>query len=126
MELKEAVLSTIAELNDDVDSELNGIMEQMAKMPLTQESSPSAYIATSESKPTEQPLPTLVTSGDLDDGDPSAMSEKERRFLEALKERTLVLFEGMQSPNNRHMEAKVELILNFLEYLLSVIDERLE
>ena len=50
----------------------------------------------------------------------------EVEFLEALRERILVLFEGLLSPNNRAIEKKVELILNFLEYLLSLIDARLE
>ncbi|MEO0275558.1 MAG: hypothetical protein ABIM60_02085, partial [candidate division WOR-3 bacterium] len=52
--------------------------------------------------------------------------ENELRFLTSLRERVLVLFEGLQSPNNRNIEAKVDLILNFLEYLLAVIDERIE
>jgi len=60
------------------------------------------------------------------EGASNEMREEERRFLEGLRERVLVLFEGMQSPNNRNIEAKVELTLNFFEYLLSVIDERLE
>jgi len=38
----------------------------------------------------------------------------------------LVLFEGFQSPNNVNIEAKVDLTLNFFEYLLATIDNRLE
>jgi len=38
----------------------------------------------------------------------------------------LVLFEGFQSPNNKNIEAKLDLTLNFLEYLLATIDEQLE
>ena len=53
-------------------------------------------------------------------------SEDERHFCESMRERILVLFEGFQSPNNKSIEAKVDLTLNFLEYLLAVIDERLE
>ena len=52
--------------------------------------------------------------------------DDECRFLESVKERLLVLFEGFQSPNNTHIEAKVDLTLNFLEYLLSSIDSRIE
>lgn len=52
--------------------------------------------------------------------------EDERAFCESMRERILVLFEGFQSPNNKSIEAKVDLTLNFLEYLLAVIDERLE
>lgn len=48
------------------------------------------------------------------------------RFLQNVRERILVLFEGFQSPNNQNIEAKVDLTLNFLEYLLASIDEQLE
>lgn len=38
---------------------------------------------------------------------------EEEKFLNALQERILVLFEGLQSPNNRNIENKVDMILNF-------------
>lgn len=53
-------------------------------------------------------------------------SEEEQRILEGIRERLLVLFEGFQSPNNIAIEAKVDLTLNFLEYLLAAIDTRLD
>lgn len=53
-------------------------------------------------------------------------TEDEQQFLSDLRERLLVIFEGFQSPNNKAIEAKVDLTLNFLEYLLSVTEERLE
>jgi hypothetical protein len=43
-----------------------------------------------------------------------------------MRERILVLFEGFQSPNNHRIEAKIDLTLNFLEYLLATLDERIE
>ncbi len=49
---------------------------------------------------------------------------EEERFLESLQERILVLFEGLQSPNNRNIETKVDMILNFLEFTLAIIDEK--
>lgn len=52
--------------------------------------------------------------------------EDEMRMLEGIRERLLVLFEGFQSPNNVQIEAKVDLTLNFLEYLLGTIDSRLD
>ncbi len=54
------------------------------------------------------------------------LQREEKIFLGDLKERLLVLFEGLQSPNNKQIEAKVDLILNFLEYLLATTEERLE
>lgn len=50
----------------------------------------------------------------------------ERKFLEDLRERILVLFEGFQSPNNKNIEAKLDLTLNFLEHLLAKIDHELD
>jgi len=50
--------------------------------------------------------------------------DSELIFLNSLKERLLVLFEGFQAPNNSKIEAKVDMTLNFLEYALATIDER--
>jgi hypothetical protein len=52
--------------------------------------------------------------------------DDEARMLEGIRERLLVLFEGFQSPNNKQIEAKVDLTLNFFEYLLATIDNRLD
>ena len=52
--------------------------------------------------------------------------ESQKQFYMNLRERILVLFEGFQSPNNKNIEAKIDLTLNFLEYLLATIDEQLE
>ena len=51
--------------------------------------------------------------------------ESQKQFYLNLRERILVLFEGFQSPNNKNIEAKIDLTLNFLEYLLATIDEQL-
>ena len=50
----------------------------------------------------------------------------EMLFLTSLRERLLVLFEGFQAPNNTNIEAKIDLTLNFLEYVLVTIDTRVE
>ncbi len=47
-------------------------------------------------------------------------------FLLNLRERLLVLFEGLKSSNNKKVEAKVDLVLNFFEYLLATIEDKLE
>lgn len=56
----------------------------------------------------------------------SSDNNAEEIFLGDLKERLLVIFEGFQSPNNQNVEAKLDLTLNFLEYLLAKVDDRLE
>jgi len=63
----------------------------------------------------------------------SAISEEElspatkcdKEFLKHIKERILVLFEGLQSPNTENLDVKLDVTLNFLEYLLVKIDEKL-
>lgn len=54
-----------------------------------------------------------------------ALKSRQIKFLFELRERMLVLFEGLQMPNNAHLQEKLELTLNFLEYALALIDERL-
>jgi len=63
----------------------------------------------------------------------NAISEEElnpankcdKEFLKHIKERILVLFEGLQSPNTENLDVKLDVTLNFLEYLLVKIDEKL-
>ncbi|MEJ2372752.1 MAG: hypothetical protein P8Y16_02970, partial [Sulfurimonas sp.] len=52
--------------------------------------------------------------------------DNELLFLKSIRERLLVLFEGFQAPNNSNIEAKIDMTLNFLEYTLATIDERVK
>ena len=49
----------------------------------------------------------------------------DEEYLKKLRERILVLFEGLQSPNINNLDKKLDLTINFLEYLLSDIDAKL-
>ncbi|MCX6074330.1 MAG: hypothetical protein NTY39_08435 [Campylobacterales bacterium] len=117
MELKDVILSTLAELEESV--QLSKAMQPIASVELIETSSIEEVF---ESKSLYTPPlsdgvnPIISTSG----------REDEVRLLEGVRERLLVLFEGFQSPNNVQIEAKVDLTLNFLEYLLATIDNRLE
>lgn len=48
------------------------------------------------------------------------------KFLELLREKTLVLFEGLQSSEIKDLNTKLDLVLNYLQYQLSILDEALE
>ena len=96
MELKDMIMSTLAELEEK---------EEIA--------------AKQEDKTNSK----VIESQNVMEIDNINSSEKE--FYENIRERILVLFEGFQSPNNKNIEAKVDLTLNFLEYMLATIDERL-
>jgi len=101
MELKDVILSTLEEL-EHAKEEIS---------PLPQEN--TAHVNKLQTV-SEQKLNLSDTS------------HNEALFLENIKERIHVLFEGFQSPNNANIEAKVDLTLNFLEYLLSSIEARLK
>ena len=106
MELKDVVLSTLAEMQSAQESE---------QTPPNKES-----IDTHNDMPEQT---THTKSKAVDEGEKVS---DETMFLQSIRERLLVLFEGFQSPNNKQIEAKVDLTLNFLEYLLSTIDTRLD
>ena len=57
--------------------------------------------------------------------EPQKNKECDKEFLQNLKERLLILFNGLQSPNTQNLEIKLDVTLNFLEYLLIKIDEKL-
>ena len=100
MELKDVILSTLEELEH--------VKEDLA--------------VDAKPKPTEQSTSDKVQ----EESHSLSSSHNEELFLNNMKERIHVLFEGFQSPNNANIEAKVDLTLNFLEYLLSSIETRLK
>ena len=91
MELKDVILSTLAEMDD---------VEVKTEIPVKREV-----------------LKEVVKESN---------SDSELLYLNSIKERLLVLFEGFQAPNNTNIEAKVDMTLNFLEYTLATIDSRVE
>ena len=105
MELKDAILSTLAELEE------NKIPQETLQVDKSQQIQP---ILSQEPQIEERLQPNFSNSND------------EKQFLQNIQERLLVLFEGFQSPNNTKIEAKVDLTLNFLEYLLASIETRLD
>jgi hypothetical protein len=49
----------------------------------------------------------------------------DKEFLVNLREKLLVLFEGLQSPNIVKLDKKLDLTLNFLEFTLAEIEKKL-
>jgi len=97
MELKDVILSTLAEMEEDLPEQTK----------VTQKVEKKEKIAPKK-------------------GESIEISESELIYLNSIRERLLVLFEGFQAPNNIDIEAKVDLTLNFLEYVLATIDSRLD
>jgi hypothetical protein len=104
MELKDVILSTLAEMEDAPP--VNNTQKPVQQSTLIKE------VVESE------PIITEV------ENEEEYNSSDEMLFLTSMRERLLVLFEGFQAPNNTNIEAKVDMTLNFLEYVLVSIDQR--
>ena len=101
MELEDAILSTLKEIEDKGKSKL-----------LRPKKSKESFEVKEKKiiKPKEE----------------ESTSSGEEIFLNSTRERLLVLFEGFQAPNNTTIEAKIDLTLNYLEYVLASVDSRLQ
>ncbi len=102
MELKDIVLSTLAEL-DNIEEKENKTQKQ-----------------------TKEPKLAFQNSNEAKQNDQSSENSDEKIFLNNVQERLLVLFEGLQNPKNDNLDIKLDITLNFLEYLLANIESRLE
>lgn len=114
MELKDVILSTLAEMEDA------GSNKSDSKPINNTDSIPNREIKLNrlQNEPTVDSKPVVEISEE------KSCSENEMIFLTSMRERLLVLFEGFQAPNNTNIEAKVDMTLNFLEYVLVTIDSR--
>lgn len=123
MELKEMILSTLKELEEVVPKEEQSQTLQPPKKReerVVEPFEPEPLLEISEE------IHTIKAYGFAHELEPESCAENQKQFYLNLRERILVLFEGFQSPNNKNIEAKIDLTLNFLEYLLATIDEQLE
>ncbi len=107
------VLSTLAELEDDITKNEEKTEE-------------TVELKKEVAKKVAKEVIEEVAKEVIEEESKCVGLDNERQFCESMRERILVLFEGFQSPNNKSIEAKVDLTLNFLEYSLAVLDERLE
>lgn len=116
MELKDVILSTLAEIEElssapESVEQPERVVEERVRPVFEEVAVPKV--------PHIETVQTVIETV-------HAVRDDEARMLEGIRERLLVLFEGFQSPNNTQIEAKVDLTLNFFEYLLATIDNRLE
>lgn len=126
MELREAILSTIAEIEEDKIEEVKVEKERKEIEEFVQKREEIVVEEHKEEEPQFQ-VPVEEPKEEVEVEEEKHIGlEDERVFCNSLRERVLVLFEGFQSPNNKDIESKVDLTLNFLEYTLAVVDERLE
>ena len=110
MELKDVILSTLAEMEDSTATQ-----EQVQETRVSEVKTEEFFEAANK---VEDVVPKQVKSKDT--------TQSELMYLNSIRERLLVLFEGFQAPNNSNIEAKVDMTLNFLEYTLATIDDRVQ
>ena len=103
MELKDVILSTLAEMEDGSPEQLISANKE-EYIPEAKEEIEISYTEEQGANPIDNELV----------------------YLNSIRERLLVLFEGFQSPSNSSIEAKVDMTLNFLEYTLATIDKRVQ
>lgn len=106
MELKDMVLSTLAEIEKIQKEEPE--LKEKRELEITK-----TFKVEEEISSVEQEEKTKTNVDEI-------------KYLESLKDRLLVLFEGLQSSNVEKLEAKLDLTLNFLEFLLASIEDRLD
>lgn len=87
-------------------------------------SQPSEDIQPTHQNISIQTTPTPALTNPFGQGQSERLRE-ECEFLEMLQERLLVLFEGLNAEHNQELQTRLNLTINFLEYELSVIAERL-
>ncbi|WP_181370136.1 hypothetical protein FNE09_00820 [Helicobacter pylori] len=74
----------------------------------------------------EEEVPEIITEEITPKNPTQAPISNERVFLKNLLERTLVLLKGMQALNEKEVLKRLDLVVRFLQYQLSVLEKRLE
>ncbi|MCR6590888.1 2-oxoglutarate:acceptor oxidoreductase [Campylobacter insulaenigrae] len=71
----------------------------------------------------EKPIIKVEESKKLDE---EQIINNEEFFLKNIRERILVLFEGLKNTKDEHLEKRLEITITFLEFLLAKIEDRLK
>ncbi|WRB40532.1 hypothetical protein KVK79_00805 [Helicobacter pylori] len=74
----------------------------------------------------EEETPEIITEEITQETPTQVLISNERVFLKNLLERTLVLFQGMQALEEKDALKRLDLVVRFLQYQLSVLEKRLE
>ncbi|GAA7494455.1 hypothetical protein HpBHB21_02420 [Helicobacter pylori] len=74
----------------------------------------------------EEEVLEIITEETTPKNPTQVLIPNERVFLKNLLERTLVLFKGMQALEEKDALKRLDLVVRFLQYQLSVLEKRLE
>lgn len=118
--LKDVIISTLSEVEQDIKtSKLNNNIKLNTNK---KKNLQKAKYKSDESKQ-KQLIPIIESNLS---GKPIDRRGNEKKFLSNMKEKMIVLFEGLQSEKLQNTNDKMDLVLNYLEYTLSDIEQRLE
>jgi|GEM_PF-471193 len=129
MDLKDLVISTLAEIEEVVSEGMTTEQRVAKAAPFVIEQQEERQ---SQSQSQAQNNYQNIRQGYIVEEEDKPDNAEFEKFLVNLKERVLVLFEGLQTIEvtaNKDLlltEKKIDLTINFLEYLLASIDEKLE
>ncbi|WQZ79943.1 hypothetical protein KVK36_04680 [Helicobacter pylori] len=74
----------------------------------------------------EEETPEIIIEEITPKNPTQVLISNERVFLKNLLERTLVLFQGMQALEEKEAMKRLDLVVRFLQYQLSMLEKRLE
>lgn len=96
--------------------------------PYLQNAKNAAKIETQEkiTEEKEEEAPEIIIEEIAQENPTQVLIPNERVFLKNLLERTLVLFQGMQALEEKDALKRLDLVVRFLQYQLSVLEKRLE
>ncbi len=78
-------------------------------------------------RPISMPTPKIKTGKVISPDNVKVLfNPQDVEFIENLKEKLLVLFEGLKITQNQDDKRRIDLIINFLQYELCLIEEFLE
>ncbi|GAA7144344.1 hypothetical protein HpBGD45_03300 [Helicobacter pylori] len=81
---------------------------------------------TEENTEEKEEMPEIIIEEIAPKNPTQVLIPNERVFLKSLLERTLVLFKGMQALEEKEAMKRLDLVVRFLQYQLSVLEKRLE
>ncbi|MCQ2808066.1 hypothetical protein JT063_03470 [Helicobacter pylori] len=81
---------------------------------------------TEENTEEKEEMPEIIIEEITPKNPTQAPIPNERVFLKSLLERTLVLLKGMQALEEKEALKRLDLVVRFLQYQLSVLEKRLE
>ncbi|EJC08445.1 CiaD-like domain-containing protein [Helicobacter pylori] len=134
MELKNIISETLNEIEKmakTIDNNFDAAQKTPSFFktpPYLQNAKNAAKIETQEkiTEEKEEEAPEIIIEEIAQENPTQVLIPNERVFLKNLLERTLVLFQGMQALEEKDALKRLDLVVRFLQYQLSVLEKRLE